>query len=77
MSQFSSVQDLVLEVGELRGTVRALTAQVHALHNDVKTLNAVLNQGRGVKWFLLALPIVIGTLSGVAGYFGVKLTIGH
>jgi hypothetical protein len=73
----SDASDLYREVGELQGTVRALTGEVEKLRDEVKELVGILNQGKGAKYLLFILPSVIGGLSGAFGYFGLKFTIGH
>ena len=73
----SGAEDLHRDVGELRGTVAALSAEVTKLREQVETLTAVLNQGKGAKYLLFILPSVIGVLSGLLGYFGIKFTVGH
>lgn len=73
----SDASELHREVGELRGTVTALSAQVEKLSNQVETLTAILNQGKGAKWLIFILPSVIGVAGAMLGYFGVKLSIGH
>jgi len=65
------------DVGELDGKLAALTAQVDRLSTQVEVLNKVLHQGKGVQYALLLIPGTIGILTGVAGYFGIKFTIGH
>jgi hypothetical protein len=40
-------------------------------------LNRVLHQGKGVQYALLLIPGTIGILTGVMGYFGIKLTVGQ
>lgn len=69
--------ELHRDVGELDGKLRALTAQVDRLSTQVEQLNAVLNKGKGVQYALLMIPAAIGIVTGVLGYFGIKLTIGH
>lgn len=69
--------DLHREVGELRGTVTALSGEVTKLREQVETLTAILNQGKGAKYLLFVLPSVVGVVSGVLGYFGLKFTVGH
>ena len=73
----TEASDLHRDVGELRGTVAALSNEVMKLRQQVETLTAVLNQGKGAKYLLFVLPSVVGVLSGVFGYFGLKFTIGH
>jgi len=68
---------LYQEVGELQGTVKALTSEVEKLRDEVKELVGLLNQGRGAKYFLFVLPSIVGALSGVFGYFGLHWSIGH
>jgi len=72
----SEVSDLHKDVGELRGTVAALHAEVTKLREQVENLNAVLNQGKGAKWLMLLIPSTIGVMAAMLGYFGVKLSIG-
>lgn len=73
----SELADLHRDVGELRGTVAALMSEVSKLREQVETLNAVLNQGRGMKYFVFLLPAIIGATSGGLSYFGLRLTVGH
>lgn len=73
----SETSELHRDVGELRGTVAALSAEVTKLREQVEMLTAVLNQGKGAKYLLFVLPTVVGALSGVLGYFGIKFTVGH
>jgi len=68
--------DLHRDVGELRGTVTALSAEVTKLREQVENLTAILNQGKGAKWLILLIPSTIGVLGGLLGYFGVKLSVG-
>lgn len=69
--------DLHRDVGELRGTVTALSAEVTKLREQVEMLTAILNQGKGAKWLIVILPSVVGVLGAMLGYFGVKLTFGN
>jgi prefoldin subunit 5 len=64
-------------VGELEGTVKSLNQKVDKLTEQVETLTAILNQGKGAKWLIFVLPSVIGIAGAMLGYFGVKFTIGH
>ena len=73
----SDVSDLHKDVGELRGTVSALSAEVTKLREQVENLNAVLNQGKGARWLMLLIPSTIGVMGAMLGYFGVKLSIGQ
>jgi len=68
--------DLHRDVGELRGTVTALSAEVTKLREQVENLTAILNQGKGAKWLILLIPSTIGVLGGLLGYFGVKFSVG-
>lgn len=71
------ITNLHRDVGELDGKLAALTAQVDRLSTQVEVLNRVLHQGKGVQYALLLIPGTIGILTGVAGYFGIRFTIGH
>jgi hypothetical protein len=73
----SETADLHREVGDLRGTVTALGAQVDRLTVQVEALTAILNQGRGAKYLVFLLPAVIGATVGALSYFGLKISIGH
>lgn len=68
--------ELFRDVGELKGTVSALQAEVEKLRQQVELLTALLNQGKGAKWLLLLIPSLLGGLGAMAGYFGVKSTTG-
>lgn len=68
--------ELYHDVGELRGTVTALSAEVAKLRQQVEVLTALLNQGKGAKWLLFLLPSFLGGLGAMAGYFGIKSTTG-
>jgi|688.fasta_scaffold12513_7 hypothetical protein len=72
----TDVSDLHKDVGELRGTVSALSAEVTKLREQVENLTAVLNQGKGAKWLVLLIPSTIGVMGALLGYFGVKLSVG-
>lgn len=69
--------DLHRDVGELRGTVTALSNEVTKLREQVEMLTAILNQGKGAKWLIVILPSAVGVLGAMLGYFGVKLTFGN
>ena len=71
------VNDLHRDVGHLQGQLKSLTDQVDRLSTQVEMLNRVLHQGKGVQYALLLIPGTIGILTGVMGYFGIKLTVGH
>lgn len=73
----SETAELHREVGELRGTVMALSGEVTKLREQVEALTAILNQGKGAKWLIFILPSAIGVAGAMLGYFGVKLSIGH
>ncbi len=72
----TDVSDLHKDVGELRGTVSALSAEVTKLREQVENLTAILNQGKGAKWLVLLIPSTIGVMGALLGYFGVKLSVG-
>ena len=69
--------DLHRDVGELRGTVTALSAEVTKLREQVEMLTAILNQGKGAKWLIFLIPSIVGVAGALAGYFGVKLSLGN
>lgn len=73
----SETSELHRAVGELEGTVKSLEAKVERLTAQVELLTAILNQGKGAKWLIVLLPSIIGVLGAMAGYFGVKFTVGH
>jgi hypothetical protein len=73
----SEAAELHREVGELKGTVTALSGEVSKLRHQVEMLTAILNQGKGAKWLLILLPSLVGVAGAMLGYFGVKLTVGH
>jgi hypothetical protein len=73
----SEAAELHREVGELKGTVTALSGEVSKLREQVEMLTAILNQGKGAKWLLILLPSLVGVAGALLGYFGVKLTVGH
>jgi hypothetical protein len=68
--------DLHRDVGELRGTVTALSAEVTKLREQVENLTAILNQGKGARWLIFLVPSTIGVMGALLGYFGVKLSVG-
>ena len=72
----TEASDLHRDVGELRGTVTALAAEVTKLREQVEALTAILNQGKGAKWLVLLIPSSIGILGAMLGYFGIRLTVG-
>lgn len=71
------INDLHRNVGQLEGQLKSLTDQVDRLSTQVEMLNRVLHQGKGVQYALLLIPGTIGILTGVMGYFGIKLTVGQ
>lgn len=71
------INDLHRDVGHLQGQLKSLTDQVDRLSTQVEMLNRVLHQGKGVQYALLLIPGTIGILTGVMGYFGIKLTVGQ
>jgi hypothetical protein len=73
----SEVSELHKDVGELRGTVSALSSEVTKLREQVENLNAVLNQGKGARWLMLLIPSTIGVIGAMLGYFGVKFSVGQ
>lgn len=68
--------ELYHDVGELRGTVSALSSEVAKLRHQVEVLTALLNQGKGAKWLLFLVPSFLGGLGAMAAYFGIKLSSG-
>ena len=73
----SEATELHRAVGELEGTVKSLNQKVDKLTEQVETLTAILNQGKGAKWLIFILPSAIGVAGALLGYFGVKLSVGH
>jgi hypothetical protein len=71
------INELHRDVGHLQGQLKSLTDQVDRLSTQVEMLNRVLHQGKGVQYALLLIPGTIGILTGVMGYFGIKLTVGQ
>jgi len=71
------INDLHRNVGQLEGQLKSLTDQVDRLSTQVEMLNRVLHQGKGVQYALLLIPGTIGILTGIMGYFGIKLTVGQ
>jgi hypothetical protein len=71
----SEATELHRAVGELEGTVIALSQKVEALSKQVEILTALLNQGKGMKYLVVLFPAVIGMISATLGFFGLKLTL--
>jgi len=65
------------DFGELKGTVAALSTEVRDLRVEVKELTAVLNQARGAKFAVFALPALVSALVAFLAVFGLKLTTGN
>lgn len=66
--------ELHQDFGELKGTVSALSAEVNYLRIEVRELTAVLNQARGAKFAIFALPALVSALVAVLSFIGLKLT---
>lgn len=66
--------ELHQDFGELKGTVAALSIEVTNLRVEVRELTAVLNQARGAKFAIFALPALVSALVAVLSFIGLKLT---
>ena len=70
----TEVADLHREVGELKGTVTALNAEVSKLRDEVTELVAILNQGKGAKYVFIMGYTLFSMFGGALAYFGIELT---
>ena len=67
-----SDSELHQDFGELRGTVTALSAEVRDLRVEVRELTAVLNQARGAKFAVFAIPALISAFTAVVTFIGMS-----
>lgn len=62
-------ETLAQDVGHLEGKLESLEKSVEKLSGKVETLTDVLNQAKGAKLALIAIPAIVSVITGIATFF--------
>ena len=58
------------DVGHLEGKLESLERSVENLTEKVENLTAVLNQAKGAKLAIFAIPAIVSVITALATFFG-------